>query len=231
MGSRKHLNALLAVIGAGVLLACGGGGGGGASQSPTTVRVIQSVDGAPPVNVFLAGTLFAGNLVYPNSGQIETAPGNKPLSINLADPPGPIYDQTIDLPPGQIVTAIAVGAFTSVNVDLVADPRRAPSAGNVNFRVFHAAPLTQPVNISVYPAGGSPSAAVVSMTNVEQRAVTPLTSVAAGNYRVRVTGVTSGTQIADVPITLVAGRISYALVQGGPEGIVDTVVRLYEITP
>jgi hypothetical protein len=35
----------------------------------------------------------------------------------------------------------------------------------------------------------------------------------------------------DVPITLAAGRISYALVQGGPEGIVDTVVRLYEITP
>jgi hypothetical protein len=213
-----------------------------------TIKVVHAVSDAPDVAVNANGSVAVANLAFGEvAGPVSVAAGNFSTSVDAKLPGAQmatVIPQT-SLSLGQatdyVIFAVGKAADSSIEPLVVNFPQTAVSSGNVRLRVVHAAASAPTVDIHLTAPGDALSAGTVAAT-LDFKDSTGDVTVAAGDYRVRVTPAGSLTTVVydsgtvalasgtDLTIAALDSRFAgpapvslLALVQGG-----DTSLELLD---
>jgi hypothetical protein len=130
------------------------------STQPSLVRVIDASYIAPAVNVYVEGTLLAGNLGEGSVTNYGTLPESSAAVINVTAATGgaTLVTQDASLPGGYQHSVFLTdngAAPTSYTVTVLKDQQTAAAGGHSAFRFLNQAPRTGPLDVYMVPANST----------------------------------------------------------------------------
>lgn len=168
------------------LAALVGCGGSGDHPAQTRLRIVHASPDAPNVDVRLGNTLALTNVPYLASDTRNINAGATRIRINGTGSPTSVIDQTPVFEANRLYTVLAIDNLASIETVLVNDPNTGPGIGQARVTFVHASPTAGTVDIYV-TAPGAALPAEPTLADVPFKAVSTALTVAAGDYRVRIT--------------------------------------------
>lgn len=191
-------------------------------QEQSYIRVLHASPNAPGVDVYANGNLIARNLTYRvftpylkvSSNRYTIRVYRTGTNIN------PIIDTAIELRPGNIYTAAAIGMLPNIQLFPVNDVRFPLESNMTNVRLIHLSPDTPAVD-AVHPGQN------VLFADVAYKGVTGYRPVPSGRHVLQLRIAGSNNVILTVPNIILRPRqnISFYLV-GLSEGMPDLQVLI-----
>lgn len=191
------------------------------------LRIVHASPDAPNVDVFVDGNRVLQGVTYKaNSDYLSVNAGQRRIEVRPTGSNTSVINATPNLSANTDYTVLAVDYVASIAPLLLTDNNTAPASGQVKVRIVHASPIAGPVDIYVTAPSGDLATATPTLANVPFKAVSDYLSVAAGDYRVRVTP--TGTKIVALDtgtLSLAAGQVRTAIAVdapggGGPVGVI-----------
>jgi hypothetical protein len=202
----------------------------------SNVRFVHAAVSNIALDVAVDGKTVASNLAYggisPATGYLTVKAGSQAVQMSTAGTTDNLINSTISFASGRHYTLVASGfvapqANSDFNIAaiLLTDDNSAPQAGNVKFRILHAAPFdpaveTNPPNLDIYivPPGTDISSVTPNVSNLTYGQASAYQSVAATTNRVVVTAAGSKSTIIDQTYdTLAAGQIRTLIIVNDPD--------------
>lgn len=205
---KKYLLMVAAVLMATLLVGCG-------DDDPDTarLRIVHAAADAPNVDVLVDGRAVATNIPFREFTQyLEVRAGNRRLEVRPAGSATSVIDVTANLTANADFTAIAYGPVATISAAVLADNNSAPPSGQVKVRLVHGSPTAGPVDIYVTAPNADLATTQATLTNVPFKGVSDYLTVAAGDYRVRITP--TGTKLVAIDsgtLSLTSGQIRTAV--------------------
>jgi hypothetical protein len=210
--TRRHRTALplVAVSAAAVLLS---GCGGSSSDDTVRVRSVNAIPNGGAVTIDINGSAYAGNQdFFQSSSYLYVGSGNASFTLALSALPGTAFPATAQaIVNNDYYTAIALGRsdVTSAadprypKVEVIADDRTAPPAGDARIRVIQAAPDAP--NIDVLIDGQ------VVASNIPYQTAGAYFNVASGSHSIQVNQAGTGTPIVSAKTQMLSAGQLYSL--------------------
>jgi len=158
------------------------------------LRVFHASPDAPPVDVYANGTKLASNLFYSGFTEYMPVPAGR-YNVRVF-PAGqtmnPVINTDVQIPPGTIITAAAVGRVADIELLPIQDPVIPIPTGMTSLRFGHLSPNAPAVDI-VLPDGTK------LFTNVGYKQVTNYVPVFPGTYSIFVRPAGTGQNVLYVP--------------------------------
>lgn len=232
----------LVLAGSLLLAGCGGDSNGSSSsdrstdtQSTASVRALHLSPDAPAVDVAVNDSVVLEDVNYREaSGFLSVNAGTTDLDVLVANTDTKAIEATLALTADTKYTVIAVNQVAAIEPLVITDSDT-PAAGFAQLTVVHGAPGAPAVDVYVSGpdddfAGLSPLLEDVAFTDVSSEL-----EVAAGDYRVRVTGADSADVIYDSGTLPLAAGVEYVAVASevteGLSPIGLTILTDLESTP
>jgi hypothetical protein len=163
-------------------------------EATSYLRVFHASPGAPPVDVYANGTKLASNLSFSGFTEYTPIPAGRynvkvfPAGQTL----NPVINTDVNILPGTIITAAAVGRLADIELLPIQDPVLPKPPGMANLRFGHLSPNAPPVDIAL-PDGTQ------LFTNVGYKQVTNYVPVHPGTYSIFVRPSGTGQNVLYVP--------------------------------
>ncbi len=173
-----------------VLTACGGGGGG--SSGNASLRVVNATITHPSIDLLANGTAAAtATAIDSVSGYVGVAAGSPALQINDTATGSALATLAPSVGKDSHYAVVAYESGGALRTTVVAEDTAGPVAGTASLRVFDAA--TDAGAIDVYVTDPATDITTLASPTFSFAASTTLQAsgfltIAAGTYRVRVTG-------------------------------------------
>ncbi len=222
------ISPLSLTLGVTALSLFGCGGSGVSTITETKLRVVHASPNAPNVDVVVGSAVAFSNVAYFSEG-VKTIPaGTTQVRVRATGGTTDVINASPILATGNYTTILAVNNLAQIEPLVVTEPDQGPGAGQARVRLVHASPSTGNVDIYVTaPTATLPSTPTVA--NVPFKGVSTALTVAAGNYRVRITPAgTPGTVAIDTgTITLASNSVTIAAALDKASGGSPLTARLY----
>jgi hypothetical protein len=155
----------------------------------------------------------ATDLAYATaSSYTSVSSGSQTLDVEQSGSSSSVANQSINLSGGDDYTILLANYSSSVAVVTLTDNNTAPSSGDANLRVIHAAPALQAVDIYVVAPGTALASVTPSASDISFESATTYLPLAAGTWEIYFT-LTGEKQayIDSGPLSLTSGYV-YSLV-------------------
>ena len=180
------------------------------------LRVIHASSDAPPVNVFVDSANPVSGLDYADSsGFVNVVAGTRDIVVQ-AIRPEPLADLSVitvnglTLSEGSQTTVMAIDDTATIREQVIAGSASEPTSSEVAISVVHASPDPAAANVDVYITDATTALTGITPDfNFDFTDEQDVGAVAAGTYRIRVTGAGSKTPAYDsgpVDLTPFAGQ-------------------------
>lgn len=217
----KRLLTVIAAV-AGMSLLAGCDDDDTTPAGPTaSVRVVHASPDAPAVDVYADGTRVVSGAPYQSaSGFLTVAAGTRNIAVTPAGATTPrVIDANVPLAAGSFTTIVAVDKLADIEPLVITESATGPAAGFVRVRVGHVAPDVPAVDVYVTSPGAALEDSSPTLGNVPFKAVSDALSVAAGDYRIRITATGDATPVFDSgTVSLAAGADLVLLAVAEDEG-------------
>ena len=176
------------------------------ARDTASLRALHTSPGAPPIDIYVDGTLLITSLAYGQlSGYVEVPTGRHRVQAFPAaahDQVSPLIDQRLEeLEPGEENTLVAVGEPQDVRFLPLHDNTPVPERTQAKVRFVHASPDAPAVDVSLT---GNP----LLFRQVGFERATPFVVVDSGTVTLELRSVNTGETILTFPdYPLVGGRI------------------------
>ncbi|HSL72260.1 MAG TPA: DUF4397 domain-containing protein [Longimicrobiales bacterium] len=217
-----------------------------AGGSTTQIRIVHASPQAPIMNAVLRGVVVAERLHYLDvSDYVGVEPDEHLFAFWQSGAPVQLGRTFLSVEPDQRYTILAVDSFPAVlqvngavviqrrigvaPLTLLDDPT-APPAGSARLRFVAAAPSTLVADVYITAPNANINSATPTFREMRFSSVATYITLAAGQYRVRVTSADTKTVLLDVnPFPLSAGQVQTAVMLDGPAGGAPAILmRLVE---
>lgn len=205
-----------AVLASVALAACSNGDEGGTAL----VRVGNLSPDAGFVDLYVGGALLAGDVEYfDGTGYVEVPSGTQSFVVTVAGDEGAVLlADDVDLANEGSYTLLAGDFVDDMTAIFFLDVNSAPSAGQFQVRVMHAAPSQGPVDAYLTTPGASLDGRDPDVAGLGFNRASVYLEAPAGSYQLRLTPAGSKTVALDMgTIAFGAGQIGTLLV-GDQEG-------------
>lgn len=153
-----------------------------------SLRVVHASPDAPAVDVFANGTPVATNAAFKAATAFASLPaGTVNLVVKVAGTNTTVLSAQATLAPDSLTTVMAVNTAARLEPLVIPESPMGPAAGNLKVRVVHAAPAAPSVDVYVTAPSAALEAASPVLSNVPFKAFSDPLTVAAGEYRIRLT--------------------------------------------
>lgn len=153
-----------------------------------SIRVVHASPDAPPVDVFANGKPVVTNAPFKAATAFADLPaGTVNLVVKVAGTETTVLSAQATLAPDSLTTVMAVNTAANLEPLVIPESPMGPSAGNLKVRVVHAAPAAPAVDVYVTTPGATLEASSPVLANVPFKAFSDPLTVAAGEYRIRLT--------------------------------------------
>ena len=179
-------------------------------QASITVSVAHASPDAPPVDIYVNGSILYSNLAFSQFGAVASVPaGVYEATVYPAGKTAPtlldvLIPATAD---GSAYLIAAVNPLNYLNLEVYTERPSAPSPGNVYVNFLHASPDAPPVDIAVVGVG-----VVFSFQTYLNQS--PAIAVAQGTYTFQVLLAGTSTVVLTVPNVSLTSK-SYTVVAEG----------------
>lgn len=222
---RRALSITLLALASAIVVACGGGEDGSKAQ----VRLINASIDHSALDLFdgeavrlRAGIGFGGDASY-----AEVAPADADFDITLAGNSTPLASSAPALTKGKRYSLVAYAASGALTTALIDDNADEADSGKVSLRVLNAAPDAG--DLDVYLTAGDVALVDAQPLHAGAQAgtSTALATVAAANWRLRVTAAGDRADLRlDLPALALASRqvVTLVITPGAGGVLVDALV-------
>lgn len=153
-----------------------------------SIRVVHASPDAPAVDVFANGKAVATNASFKAATAFASLPaGTVNLVVKVAGTDTTVLSAQATLDPDSLTTVMAVNTAASLEALVIPESVAGPSTGNLKVRVVHAAPAVPAVDVYVTAPSAALEAASPVLADVPFKAFSDPLTVAAGEYRIRLT--------------------------------------------
>jgi len=214
----KNLKSTLVMLVASMtLVACGGSDND--SHAPQLRAVHLSPD-APAVDIDVNGSVAVPNVSYRQASQFLTVDsGSTDISVLVpALNNASALDATLDLQEDTKYTVIAANTVANglpLTPIVITDDIDEPASGNADITVVHgstAAQAAAPAGVDVYVTAPNGDLTEPVLTGIPFNTVSPELSLAAGDYRVRITPASSATVVYDSGTLSLVDGVEYVAI-------------------
>lgn len=225
-------NSLIAL---GIALAAAGCGSDttAAGLELSRIRVVHASPDAPNLDIYLDGNREAANVPYAGaSNYLPVIFGTRVVELTATGSQTPLIQSALPVAQGTDYTLLAVNRLASIQALVLTDDNSAPAAGQAKLRIIHAAPSAPAIDVYATAPGADLASATPQIGGLAFRSASTYLSVAAGDYRVRVTQAGTKTVLFDSgTLPLGAGVIRTIVAVdhaggGGPVGALLLTDRL-----
>lgn len=231
----RTILALLFLISALMLTACGGGSSFNNTHAPQ-LRVLHLSPDAPFVDVEIDGAAALEDVAYrQGSGFLAQSQGPLTLKVLAANTTTAVIDATLDLVTDTRYTVMAINQLSQIEPLVIEDDNVPPATGFSGLRVVHAAASVGLVDLYVTNPGANLNNQAPLLEDVPFRAVSDEIEVPAGDYRVRLTPANSQQTVYDSGLISLTSGVRYiAAASENPLGaspVALTILTDLESTP
>lgn len=218
--------AAAAVIGSALLTACGGGG---SSSSNADVRLVNASAGFATLDLTVNSASINTGVTFGSAGNYASV-STSATSSQILSNGATVKSTTPTLAGGYKYSLIAYGWAGNVNTTLLQEGETAPASGSSKLLILNLAPDAGALDFYLTGASDSLDNASANATNIGGTAGSGYLTLNAGNYRLRVTGVSNKTDLRlDLPaITLNSAAVQTLIITPTQGGVLVNAMLLVQ---